>query len=204
MSFLLPNNEEKPYNRCIDCVHIGKKCDGPDFLAMEIHRLCEWARLRKEYLHRKDAKWINAYVAERAEMSLTTVNRFFSGDIDDLKFSTAARILRVLVDGTWGQYPCAMVTDGDDAADLEAECARLREQLKEEKSRTAYLMDRDKFKEEQLIAKDRVISERGDFVTKQRKDIVILAALLGISVSIIIIALAVDLFNPNVGFFWLT
>ena len=126
MSFLLPNNEEKPYNRCIDCVHIGKKCDGPDFLAMEIHRLCEWARLRKEYLHRKDAKWINAYVAERAEMSLTTVNRFFSGDIDDLKFSTAARILRVLVDGTWGQYPCAMVTDGDDAADLEAELNGVR------------------------------------------------------------------------------
>ena len=114
MSFSSPVTPDKPYNRCIDCEHIGQKCDGPDFLAMEMPRLCEWARLRKDFLHKQDHKWTNSYIAQQADMSLTTVNRFFSGDLEDLKFSTAARILRILINGTWGQYPCSMAAGVDD------------------------------------------------------------------------------------------
>ena len=184
MPFPRPNPGEKPYNRCIDCEYIGQICDGPDFLAMDIHRLCEWSRLRKDYLHRHDAKWTNAHIAERADMSLTTVNRFFAGDIEDLKFSTAARIIRVLVNGTWGQYPCTMAAGENSTETIEAERDRLREQLAEEKSRTAYLMEQDRFK-------DKLIAERDELADKQRRDMHILAALLGVCVVAIIGALVV-------------
>lgn len=203
MPFPRPNPGEKPYNRCIDCEYIGQKCDGPDFLAMDIHRLCEWSRLRKDYLHRRDAKWTNAHIAERADMSLTTVNRFFAGDIEDLKFSTAARILRVLVNGTWGQYPCTMAAGENSIEAIEAECERLREALKEEKARTAYMMERDKFKENQIVVKDKLIAERDELVDKQRRDMHVLAALLGVCVVVIISALVVDLLVPNMGYFWM-
>ena len=196
MPFPRPNPGEKPYNRCIDCEYIGQKCDGPDFLAMDVHRLCEWSRLRKDYLHRCDTKWTNAHIAERADMSLTTVNRFFAGDIEDLKFSTAARILRVLVNGTWGQYPCTMAAGESDTVGLETECERLREALKEEKIRTTYLMAQEKFK-------DKLSTERDELAGKQRKDIHVLAALLGVCVLVIISAIIVDLLNPNAGYFWI-
>lgn len=196
MPFPRPTPGEKPYNRCIDCEYIGQKCDGPDFLAMDIRRLCEWSRLRKDYLHRRDAKWTNAHIAERADMSLTTVNRFFAGDIEDLKFSTAARIIKVLVDGTWGQYPCTMAAGENSTEAIEAECERLREALKEEKSRTAYLMAQERFK-------DKLITERDELAGKQRKDIHALAALLCVCVLVIVSALVVDLLVPNVGYFWM-
>lgn len=194
---------EKSYSRCIDCEHIGKKCGGPDFIVMETQKLSEWCRLRKDHLHKQDPKWTNSYVAQQSDVSLATVSRFFAGDIDDIKLSTAARILRVLVNGTWGQYPCLMV--GNDSADpAEAiECQRLREQLEAERAKTNYLKEQVAFQERQLIQKDEVIDERGDFAVKQRNDIRILAVLLGVCVAVIIAALIVDLVNPNVGFFWM-
>ena len=104
-------NENKPYNRCISCESIGVNCDGPDFLAMDIPRLCEWARLRKSYLKNKDPKWTVIYIAEKSGVGETTVDRFLNGRIEDLTFTTAARIIRVLVDGSWGQFPCTAAAD---------------------------------------------------------------------------------------------
>jgi len=100
--------QEKPYNRCIDCEHIGVDCDGPDFLAMDIPRLCEWAKLRKEHLRHTDPKWTMTYIADKSGVGKSTVERFINGRIDDLDFTTAARIIRVLVNGSWGKYPCTM------------------------------------------------------------------------------------------------
>lgn len=140
--------EDKPYNRCIDCIYIGVRCDGPNFLAMDIARLSEWARLRKDFLHRKDPKWTNEYIAKLADVSYTTVSRFMVGDLDDIKFSTAAAIIHVLINGTWGQYPCALASG---EVDYEPECQHLREMLEAEKAKTTYLKN-------QIEIKDRVIS----------------------------------------------
>ena len=194
---------EKSYSRCIDCEHIGKKCGGPDFVVMEAQKLSDWCRKRKDFLHKSDPKWTNAYVSQQTEVSLATVSRFFAGDIDDIKLSTAARILRVLVNGTWGQYPCLMVGNYDADPALESERRRLDELLTVERAKTDYLKEQVAFKEKQMIEKDKVIAERGDFAVKQRRDIVVLSALLGVCALAIISALVVDLLNPNIGFFWL-
>lgn len=216
--------EEKPYNRCIDCMHIGKKCDGPDFLAMEIPRLCEWCRLRKDYLHSQDAKWTNAFIADAAEVSKKTVDRFFAGDIDDLKITTAARIIKVLVNGTWGQYPCAMAAMAEkeevyvDNPAIVEQCRHLQETLdaltiahkrevaeirEYEQGRIEYLKEQVRFKEEQMRAKDKLLDERRDFIKRKDRWIAILAISLALTVLIIIAALVIDSMNPDVGFFWL-
>lgn len=202
MPFSPETYEAKPYNRCIDCVHIGKRCDGPDFLAMEVPRLCEWSRLRKSYLSSQDKKWTNAYVAEQADISKATADRFFAGDIDDIKFTTASRIIRVLVNGTWGQYPCAMAAGEYENKDAFSECKRLEDLLASEQKKTEYLKEQVKFKESQMLAKDELIADRKMFLHLKDRTIQILAALLGLCVIIIISSLIVDLINPNIGYFW--
>lgn len=101
---------EKPYNLCLNCVRIGTLCDGPNFLAMPVERWCEWCRLRKQILG-----LTNTEIADRAVLSLTSVRRALAGDVKDLRISTMQAITRVLVNGTWGQYPCPLAADASDA-----------------------------------------------------------------------------------------
>lgn len=231
MSFNPGNFEENPYDLCLSCAHIGKRCDGPNFLAMSMPRLCEWCRLRKEYLHGKDTKWTNAYIAEKAELSKVSVDRFLSGNVDDLKTSTIARVLKVLVNGSWGQYPCAWAADTekesiyvDNPALVEkleksdAECLRLRasiDSLKAEhkenlaavraddKAKIDYLKEQIKFNESQIATKDNLVIEYNEHIKRKNRVIGWLSVLLGVAVLIILTFLVVDALNPNVGFFWL-
>jgi len=220
---------EKPYDVCIECAHIGVKCDGPNFLAMSMPRLSEWCRLRKEYLHRKDPKWTNAYIAEQAGISKVSVDRFLSGHIEDIKTSTIAKIIQVLIDGTWGQYPCAMapteaeVVYVDSPALVEkaekaaARCAQLqaklnameaehKDEIKELRATnqraTSYLMEQIKFREEQMISKDKLIQESYAFLKRKDRAILVLTLLLAVALLIIVGALIIDRLNPDAGFFW--
>lgn len=225
MKFLPHNFEEKPYDLCLGCPHIGKRCDGPNFLAMDLPRLCEWCRLRKEYLHRQDTKWTNAFIAEESGISKVSVDRFLSGNVDDIKISTIARILKVLVNGSWGQYPCAMAAESEtETALLEkaenaiAQCKHLQATLDgiraehkenldavraEDQRKIDFLREQIKFKEEQMHTKDNLINEYNEHIKRKNRVIGLFAVLLGISVLLIIAALTIDVLDPNKGFFWL-
>lgn len=206
MPFSPQTLEEKPYNMCLNCAHIGKRCDGPNFLAMEMPRLCEWCRIRKDYLHSLDAKWTNAYISEQAGVSKVSIDRFLSGNVDDIKISTVARILKVLVNGSWGQYPCAMAATEKEPIYLDnpalvERCERLQADLD-----AARADDREKidFLKEQLAGKDKLLAERYGFIKKKDHAIVTLSIFLGIAVVLILAALIVDMVNPDYGFFWRT
>ena len=164
MPFSRKSLQEKPYNRCINCIHIGELCDGPNFLAMEIERWCEWCRLRKEYLG-----WTNAHVAELADVSKVSVDRVMRVDAKDLRLSTMQAITRVLINGIWGKYPCVLAATGSIDA---VECSKLRDEIvklkedhkaeldvlrAEHTKKIDFLMGQVKFKEEQMIAKDKLI-----------------------------------------------
>lgn len=192
MPFSPQTLEEKPYNLCVACANIGKRCDGPNFLAMEMPRLSEWCRLRKDYLHRLDPKWTNAYIADRAGVSKVSIDRFLSGNVDDIKTSTIARILRVLVDGTWGQYPCTMAADEKepvyipDPALIER-CDRLQADLDAARADDRQKID---FLKEQMAVKDKLLAERYDFLKRKDTAIATLSILLGVAAIIIIAGLA--------------
>lgn len=203
MPFSVKSLEEKPYNACLNCVHIGRNCDGPNFLAMSVERWCDWCRLRKEYLG-----WTNAHVAELAEISKISVDRVMSANVKDLRISTMQAITKALVNGTWGQYPCAM--SGMDEAQIvyvdnpvliekaesaSRECHRLQTALDSTKTddqrKIDYLKEQVHFKEEQMKIKDQLIAERCDFLKRKDSSIKMLSGFLVASVLFNIVLLII-------------
>ncbi len=167
MPFSRRTLEEKPYNRCLNCVHIGKMCDGPNFLAMEIERWCEWCRLRKEYLG-----WTSAHLAEIANVSKVSVDRIMRIDVKDLRISTMQAVTKALVNGTWGQYPCVFVATGNATTSTE-ECQKLNDEVTRLKAEIETLRtDSEKkiaFLREQVQAKDRLLESISHFFDSGRK-----------------------------------
>lgn len=178
MPFSRRTLEEKPYNRCINCVHIGNLCDGPNFLAMEIERWCEWCRLRKEYLGLTNAK-----VADLADLAKISVDRIMNVNIKDLRISTMQAVTKVLVNGSWGQYPCVLAAS-ENMQTSTAECEKLHREIaqlkadhkaelellrSEHERKINFLKDQVKFKEEQMLAKDKLLEAITHLIDKGSK-----------------------------------
>ncbi len=129
MPFSPETLEEKPYNICISCSRIGQSCDGPNFLAMSVERWCEWCRLRRDYLG-----WRNSTIAEKSGVSKISVDRIMAGDVKDLRITTMQAVTKALVNGTWGQSPCVLVTETEkeiyvDNPVIIAQCQHLQDKM---------------------------------------------------------------------------
>lgn len=207
------NIENKPYNVCIDCAHLGRDCDGPNFLAMSTERWCEWCHLRKEYLD-----LTNAEIAEAAGIAEISVARVMSAHVKDIRVTTMQAVTRVLVNGTWGQYPCAMAAEeehkenpamAEQCKQLQASIEKLTSEHKAEiaeirqfeQGRVEYLKEQVKFKKDQMRNKDQLLTERYSIIKQRNRVITILAVLLGITVAVIIGSLVFDLLHPGLGYF---
>lgn len=178
MPFSRRTLEEKPYNRCVNCVHLGELCDGPNFLAMELERWCEWCRLRKEYLG-----WTSAHLAELADVSKVSIDRIMGINAKDLRISTMQAVTKALVNGTWGQYPCVLAATGKTEVRSE-ECTKLREEIlqlkadhkveiealrKSEEAKITFLKEQVRFKEEQMLAKDKLLESITLLIKRETK-----------------------------------
>lgn len=155
---------EKPYNICLNCVHIGKSCDGPNFLAMSPERLSEWASTRKDFL-----ELTNLDIANECGLSEATVARFISGKTKDLSFITVQLIIRVLINGEWGKSPCVLTSVKIDPAaeharqESDARCRELEHRLElmstESQKKIDFLREKLEFAEKQLERKDKMIAK---------------------------------------------
>ena len=165
MPFSPESLEEKPYNICISCPKIGQTCDGPNFLAMSVERWCEWCRLRKDFLG-----WKNSYIADNAGVSKMSVDRIMAGDVKDLRITTMQAVTRALVNGSWGQSPCVLVTETEkeiyvDNPVIVAQCQHLQNSLdklsENYRAELAYVREESQnkinFLREQVAIKDRHI-----------------------------------------------
>ena len=146
MPFSPETLEEKPYNICISCPKIGQTCDGPNFLAMSVERWCEWCRLRRDYLG-----WKNHMVAEKAGVSRMSINRIMDGDTKDIRITTMQAVTRALVNGSWGQSPCVLVTETEKELNVDnpvivAQCNHLQNTL--DAMSAEYREERAAFREE--------------------------------------------------------
>lgn len=98
---LRTNVTEKPYNRCLSCPHRQVRCDGPRTSAMPLERWCEFMRDMKEL-----NGLTNAYIAEKADISVKTIERLMAQDCSqDIRRETARRIEDAII-GSSNQYPC--------------------------------------------------------------------------------------------------
>lgn len=166
MPFSPETLEEKPYNICISCAKLGQSCDGPNFLAMSVERWCEWCRLRRDYLN-----WKNQNIADKAGVSKISIDRIMAGDVKDLRITTMQAVSRALVNGSWGQSPCVLVTETEkeiyaDNPVIVAQCQQIQNTLdslaaecKEELARVrAEEQEKISFLREQIAVKDKHIS----------------------------------------------
>lgn len=198
MPFSKESLQKSPYNKCIVCDHLGVNCDGPNFLCMDVDRWCEWCRLRRDCLG-----VTNEWIAENALVSEVTVKRIMTGNIDDLKVSTMQPVTRVLVNGTWGQYPCAIQEPKVVYQDNPALVQELAE-LHEERKRLNTAAER---REAEHATAMRAAVEKAEKDAQKDADylkriIRVLAIVCAILLLVIIAALIVDATNPELGYFW--
>lgn len=176
MPFSPETLEEKPHNICISCPKIGQTCDGPNFLAMSVERWCEWCHLRRDYL-----KWKNQTIADKTGVSKISIDRIMSGDVKDLRITTMQAVTKALVNGSWGQSPCVLVTESEkeiyiDNPVIVAQCQHLQNTLDtlsaEYKKELAAVreesQDRIAFLRNQITTKDKHIELLHSLI--QRKD----------------------------------
>lgn len=146
MPFSPETLEEKPYNICISCPKIGQTCDGPNFLAMSVDRWCEWCRYRKEFLG-----WRNSTIAEKSGVSRMSIDRIMAGDAKDIRITTMQAVTKALVNGSWGQAPCVLVTETEKEIQVDnpvivAQCQHLQNTL--DTLTAEYKEERAAFREE--------------------------------------------------------
>jgi predicted transcriptional regulator len=146
MPFSPETLEDKPYNICISCPNIGQTCDGPNFLAMSVERWCEWCHLRRDYLN-----WKNQTLADKAGVSKISVDRIMSCDVKDLRITTMQAVTRALLNGSWGQSPCALVAETEKEINVDnpvivAQCQHLQNTL--DALTEEYKAERAAFREE--------------------------------------------------------
>ena len=125
----------KPYFRCLSCAQFRKECGGMPTRGMDLKEWCEYLRDVKETFH-----LTNAYIAEKAEVSVATVERIMAINIDkDIKRYTARRIEMVVL-GSVSQHFCS--TDHSFAAET---IKRLQEEVaywKKENDRKGKIIDK--------------------------------------------------------------
>lgn len=94
--------ENKPYNKCFACKHLGTpSCNGPRTSSMDLHRWCEYMRDLAAFFN-----LTNEYIAEKADVSIKTINKIMSCRCDqDIMRDTARRIENVIFDAD-AQSPC--------------------------------------------------------------------------------------------------
>mgnify|MGYP004651837569 CR=1 FL=1 len=128
----------------------------------------DWCARRKTAL-----ALTNQNIADAANISRRTVERFFSSNIQDFRFSSVQPILLVLLEDFDCRTHSAQTAFEAERADMKIQS--LEQQLKTEK--------RD--------------------VVFARKYVVVLSIALAIAVAIIVAALIIDLLHADRGFFWL-
>ena len=84
----------KPYNKCFACQHLKTpRCNGPRTASMELARWCEYMRDLRDLFG-----LTNEYIAEKADVSLKTINKIMSCKADqDIYRDTARRIENVIL-----------------------------------------------------------------------------------------------------------
>ena len=127
----------KPYYRCLSCPRFRRTCAGLPTRDMSLQEWCEFIRDVSDAFHLS-----NAYIAEKADVSLKTVERIEAINCDkDIMRSTARRI-EIVVLGPVGSHTCYL--DHDPTADAEL-IAQLRADVdywKKENDRKAKIIDK--------------------------------------------------------------
>lgn len=93
----------KPYYRCLSCPRFRKTCGGRPTRDYDLQSWCEYMRDVKELAH-----LTNAYIAKEADVSLKTIERIMSINIEQDIMRATARRIELVVIGPVGDHTCYM------------------------------------------------------------------------------------------------
>ena len=95
----------KPYYKCLSCPRFRKECGGLPTRGMTLQEWCEYMRDVKEIAY---PRLTNAYIAEKAEVSLKTIEKIMAINCEqDIMRATARRIELVII-GPVIDHTCCM------------------------------------------------------------------------------------------------
>ena len=127
----------KPYYRCLSCAKFRSACGGIPTRDLDLQNWSEYMRDVKELAH-----LTNAYIAEKADVSIKTIERIMAINCDtDIRRATARRIEQVVI-GPVAKYFCDMDYDSSDAANRIADLLSQIETLRQERDRYAKIIDK--------------------------------------------------------------
>ena len=128
----------KPYYRCLSCPRFRKVCGGMPTRGMDLQEWCEYMHDVKDI-----ARITNAYIAEKADVSIKTIERIMAINCDqDIRRATARRVEQVVI-GPVSKYFCDL--DYDSSAATERITSLLAEVERLEKENARYVKIIDKY-----------------------------------------------------------
>lgn len=116
----------KQYFKCLSCARFRKVCGGIPTRGMDLQEWCEYMRDVKELAH-----LTNTHIAEAADVSLRTIERIMSINIEQDIMRATARRIELVVIGQVGEHICYVNSDSvaaDRIAELVAEVAYWRKE----------------------------------------------------------------------------
>lgn len=127
----------KPYYRCLSCPRFRKNCGGRPTRDYDLQSWCEYMRDVKELAH-----LTNAYIAKEADVSIKTIERIMSVNIEQDIMRATARRIELVVIGPVGDHTCYMDYSSDTAAERINRLLAEIEFWKKENDRKAKIIDK--------------------------------------------------------------
>lgn len=127
----------KPYCRCLSCPRFRNSCGGRPTRDYDLQAWCEYMRDVKEFAHLS-----NAYIAKEADVSIKTIERIMSINIEqDIMRATARRIEQAVI-GPVGEHTCYLDYNDGTAAERVNRLIADVEFWKKENDRKAKIIDK--------------------------------------------------------------
>lgn len=131
--------------KCIKCTEPKPTCNVLGLMSLPSEQLVPLCKKRKQF-----HGWTAQIVAEKSNMPVGTVGRFFSGELSDFRYDTVRRIVCVLWDVPVGE--CADTATSE--SELESEVKQLRARVRYQEAAIAHQEEQIKRLNEQIDRKD--------------------------------------------------
>lgn len=184
--------------KCLDCNNPGRGCI-PYLMTLPGQELIAWCKMYK-----KKRGWTNSDIATRSNTPKGTIDRLFSSENADFRFSTIQPIICALAGCTPEDLECGAPEEygalqkriQELEAELDLRDESIRHYKKNYEDMTMLVANTNKRHEEQLHFLRGEIKRKNKFVTA-------LAILAVLALLYIIATLIIDIIDPSQGFYWL-
>ncbi len=127
----------KPYYKCLSCPRFRKVCGGIPTREMDLKEWCEYMRDVSDIFH-----LTNDYIAQEADVSVTTVDRVMAINVKQDIMRANARRIELVVIGPVGKHICELEHDATASTEKIRELCAEVEYWRKENDRKAKIIDK--------------------------------------------------------------